>query len=163
MVVFYLNVIGLYACSSNSDRGARSVDALMLVYFNALSAKDVEAFNQLLPSVDLSWGVYNDADRADEKEFRSKAKAKRQGIEEAFRRHAEEFGGVKISVTGLETEPLQQLNVVWSAEPYGKLGGAIVTVTREGKSYKYIFSNIMQYRGKYYLEELPFVDIKRWE
>lgn len=156
-------VLGLGACGKKSEFGARSVDALMLTYFNALSTKDVKMFYELLVPVDLSWGVYNEADRADEKAFRKVATEKLQVLEKAFLSHATEFGGFKIGVLELQSEPEQPLNVVWSAEPYGKVSKVVVTVMRDGKQYKYYFSNVMQYRGKYYLEESPFVDIKRWE
>jgi len=155
--------IGLVSCKPKVEHGARSLDAMMLVYFEALSTRDVDMFSQLLPDVELSWGVYNEADRADKKAYIKTVEDKNKSLEEAFRRHAEEFGGVKVSVTGLDSEPEQALNVVWSAEPYGKLPNTTVIVSRDGKLYRYKFSNIMQYRGRYYLEESPFVDIKHWE
>jgi len=136
---------------------------MMLTYYEALSTRDVKLFRTLLPDPDLSWGVYNDADRADEKAFRQKQLEKTSRLEAEFKKHAEEFGGVKVGVTSFEAEPEQQLEVVWSAEPYGRIPTVNVTVFRDGKQYKYLFSNVMQYRGKYYLEESPFVDIKHWE
>lgn len=154
--------LGVSSCSTKTESGARSVDALMLAYFNALSAKDTGAIASLFPDVELAWGVYEEADRADEKEFRKANAEKLLQFQETFKKQAEEFRGYKTSVTNLKADPERELNVPWSAEPYGEISNALVTANWEGKEITFKFSNIMQYRGRYYLSDIPTTDHKPW-